>query len=51
MTIAYDFLLENNGWGVTAETNYPYEEAQKVCKTEQSSAPVSINGYKVVPCI
>ncbi|XP_049383992.1 zingipain-2-like [Solanum stenotomum] len=48
MTVAYDFLLQNNGGGITTETNYPYEAAQKVCKTEQSAA-VTISGYEVVP--
>ncbi|KAH0752219.1 hypothetical protein KY285_005367 [Solanum tuberosum] len=47
MTVAYDFLLQNNGSGITTETNYPYEEAQKVCKTEQP-AGVTISGRKVV---
>ncbi|TMW87257.1 hypothetical protein EJD97_020201 [Solanum chilense] len=48
MTVAYDFLLQNNGGGITTETNYPYEEAQNVCKTEQPAA-VTISGYEVVP--
>ncbi|XP_055803925.1 zingipain-2-like [Solanum dulcamara] len=48
MTYAYDFLLKNNGGGITTETNYPYEEAQDVCNTDQSAA-VTISGYEVVP--
>ncbi|KAH0720551.1 hypothetical protein KY284_005581 [Solanum tuberosum] len=47
MTVACDFLLQNNGGGITTKTNYPYEEAQKVCKTEQP-AGVTISGRKVV---
>ncbi|WMV51620.1 hypothetical protein MTR67_045005, partial [Solanum verrucosum] len=43
-----DLLLKNNGSGITTETNYPYEEAQKVCKTEQP-AGVTISGRKFVP--
>lgn len=48
MIHAYNFLLENNGEGITTETNYPYEETQSVCSTQQSAA-VTISGYEVVP--
>ncbi|CAN4084163.1 unnamed protein product [Withania somnifera] len=48
MTLAYDDLLRNNGGSITTETNYPYEEAQSVCNTEQSAA-VRISDYQVVP--
>ncbi|KAG5581976.1 hypothetical protein H5410_052603 [Solanum commersonii] len=48
MIVAYDLLLQNNGGGITTETNYPYEEAQKVCKTEQP-AGVTISDRKFVP--
>ncbi|XP_070051594.1 senescence-specific cysteine protease SAG39-like [Nicotiana tomentosiformis] len=48
MTRAYDFLLQNGG-GITTETNYPYQQIQSVCSTEQLSSPaVKISGYKVV---
>ncbi|CAN4078813.1 unnamed protein product [Withania somnifera] len=50
MTQAYDFLLENGG-GITTETNYPYQEAQSVCSTEQFSSSeeaVKISGYTKV---
>ncbi|XP_055805602.1 zingipain-2-like [Solanum dulcamara] len=49
MTHAYNFLLENNGEGITTETNYPYEETQSVCSTQQSAALVTISDYEVVP--
>lgn len=48
MTRAYDYLLQNNGGGITTETNYPYEQGQSVCNTEQPAA-VTISGYQVVP--
>ncbi|CAN4084166.1 unnamed protein product [Withania somnifera] len=48
MTLAYDDLLRNNGGSITTETNYPYEEAQSVCNTEQSTT-VRIGDYQVVP--
>ncbi|PHT95714.1 hypothetical protein T459_03596 [Capsicum annuum] len=48
MTRAYDYLLQNNGGGITTETNYPYQEGQSVCSTGQSAA-VTISGYQVVP--
>lgn len=48
MTQAYDFLLQNGG-GITTETNYPYQQIQSVCSTEQLSSPaVKISGYKIV---
>ncbi|MCD7453479.1 hypothetical protein HAX54_021103 [Datura stramonium] len=51
-TQAYDFLHEKGG-GITTETNYPYQEAQRVCSTEQFSslggAAVRISGYQVAP--
>lgn len=47
MTRAYDYLLQNNGGGITTETNYPYQESQGFCSTGQSA--VTISGYEVVP--
>lgn len=48
MTRAYEYLLQSNGGGITTESDYPYEEVQSVCRSEQSGA-VTITGYEVVP--
>ncbi|OIT32702.1 PREDICTED: zingipain-2-like isoform X1 [Nicotiana attenuata] len=48
MTTAYDFIIKNGG--IATESNYPYEEYQDSCKSQEiMNSAVKISRYETLP--